>query len=522
MLGPMSSVWRNLVAILVAAALLLPLVSLWLPNWEPAGRTPVGGLSLEGGNFAASLAVAAASAAVAVAVGSGLAALFVLTDFPGRTFWSTICLTPFVTPPAVWALGQVYCYGPGGTIELLLGDGWRGPLARWNAGHYLSTVVVLAEVHAPLAMLVVGRGMARLHRAGLEPALLFLTPLRLVVWAERALRSVWLAAFFLTFALALGNFAVPHVLQCRLYTIGVYTRMANYLDPSGSVRAAGPLLLAAVAAAALLACAERRPIPTLGTTPTAVRVRLGRWIWICGPLLLAFVAGTSLLPMLVTVSQCRSVPLFLQAVREAAPETENSLLIAAAAAGIACLAGTVVAAWLTFLPRLAKRLLTLTPLGVPGLVVGLAYVRFYNRDWPFDPALLGGSVLVVLGLGFRAWPFAQRIVAQAVESMPRQWDEAAQISGLTFWRRRWWIAFPVLRNDVWAAAVIAFVLAVGEVEISQMLCAPGQGTLALRLFTFLHFGPTHVAASLATLLWGVALLPVLLYYLLLNRCPPMV
>jgi ABC-type Fe3+ transport system permease subunit len=446
----------------------------------------------------------------------------VLTDFPKRAFWSTVCLTPFVTPPAVWALGQVYCYGPGGTIEMLLGDSWRGTMTRWNAGHYLSTVVVLAQVHAPLAMLLMGRGMARLHRVGLESALLFLTPLRLVVWTERALRSVWLSAFFLTFALALGNFAVPHVLQCRLVTIGVYARMANYLDPSGSVRAAGPLLLAAVTAAALLAWAERRPVPALGVTPTAVRLRLGRWMWLCGPLLLAFVAGTSLLPMLVTVSQCRSLPLFLQAIRDAAPETENSLLIAGAAAGMACLAGTVVAAWLTFLPRLAKRLLTLTPLGVPGLVVGLAYVRFYNRDWPFDPALLGGSALVVLGLAYRAWPFTQRIVAQGLEQMPRQWHEAAEIGGLSDRRRRWWITFPLLRGDILAAATIAFVLAAGEVEISQMLCAPGQGTLALRLFTFLHFGPTHVAASLAVCLWTVALVPVFLYYLLLNRCLPMV
>jgi ABC-type Fe3+ transport system permease subunit len=226
--------------------------------------------------------------------------------------------------------------------------------------------------------------------------------------------------------------------------------------------------------------------------------------------------------MLVTVSQCRSLPLFLRAVREAAPETENSLLVAGAAAGTACLAGTIVAAWLTFLPRLAKRLLTLAPLGVPGLVVGLAYVRFYNRDWLLEPALLGGSALVVLGLAFRAWPFAQRIVALGVEQMPRQWDEAAEIAGMTRWRRRWWITFPLLRNDFLAAAAIAFVLALGDVEISQMLCAPGQGTLALRLFTFLHFGPTHVAASLAALLWGVALVPVLLYYLLLNRCPPLV
>ena len=67
-------------------------------------------------------------------------------------------------------------------------------------------------------------------------------------------------------------------------------------------------------------------------------------------------------------------------------------------------------------------------------------------------------------------------------------------------------------------AILAYVLAVGEVEISQLLCAPGQGTLALRLFTFLHFGPSHVAAGLALLQLLIAVVPVLLYYLVCDRC----
>jgi hypothetical protein len=50
-----------------------------------------------------------------------------------------------------------------------------------------------------------------------------------------------------------------------------------------------------------------------------------------------------------------------------------------------------------------------------------------------------------------------------------------------------------------------------------MLCTPGHGTLALRLFTFLHFGPTHVAASLAVLQLIIAAVPLLLYFIWSNR-----
>ena len=64
---------------------------------------------------------------------------------------------------------------------------------------------------------------------------------------------------------------------------------------------------------------------------------------------------------------------------------------------------------------------------------------------------------------------------------------------------------------------MAFILAVGDVQITQMLSAPGSGTLALRLFTFLHFGPTHVAASLALLQLTIAVAPLMLYFLVTNR-----
>ncbi len=90
------------------------------------------------------------------------------------------------------------------------------------------------------------------------------------------------------------------------------------------------------------------------------------------------------------------------------------------------------------------------------------------------------------------------------------------------WRRWWRITAPLLAGHAAAAAALGFILAAGDVEISQMLCAPGSGTLALRLFTFLHFGPTHVAAGLALLQLIIAAAPALAYFLLTNRWLPVI
>jgi ABC-type Fe3+ transport system permease subunit len=467
----------------------------------------------------ASLATAATSAALAVIVGAGLALLFTVTDFPQPSFWATLALLPFVSPSAVVALGQVHCYGPGGLVEAALGDHWRPMLDGLNPGHYTSTVFVLAAIHAPLTMLIVGRGLRRIHLAGLEAALHCLSPFRLLQWIAGAVRGELTAAFLLALALGLGNFAVPHVLQCRLYPIEIYCRITNYLDPAGAVWAALPMLVITVLAAGLVALTEGGAVYVSDAPQQRLRLPLGRWMGLFVALVAVYLGLTTVLPLVATMWACKSPLLFLEAVRDAAPETENTLCIGAGASVFACICGLVVAVGLGRRTRSLLNVLATVPLGVPALIVGLADAGFFSRIGPLDLSGIGNtSWLVVLGLGFRGWPFATRVIANGRRQQAPEWQEMARLCGGTAWRRWTWISGPLVRDQIVTAAILAYVLSVGEVEITQMLCAPGEGTLALRLFTFLHLGPSHVAASLALLQLLLAVVPVLLYYLACDRC----
>jgi iron(III) transport system permease protein len=323
--------------------------------------------------------------------------------------------------------------------------------------------------------------------------------------------------------MAMGNFAVPHVLQCHLYSIQIYTRMTSYLDQEGCVRAAAPLVAATLVLAAFVALCETGRKNATAEVQRPVKLRLGRYRWAAGGILAGVLLINVGLPLSAILWRCQSPELFLQATRDAVPEMQNTLIIAGAAGLVAVGAGLAVALWVAASRRVMPEILATIPIAVPGLVAGLAYLRFYNRTWPIDLSVIGsGSLLVILGLGFRGWPFAFRVIANGQRQIAPEWNEAARLGGLSGWRRRVWITIPLMFDQLAAAAVIAFVLAVGDVELSQMLCAPGQGTLALRLFTFLHFGPAHVAASLAAVQLVMAATPVLLYYLLFNRGPPFV
>jgi ABC-type Fe3+ transport system permease subunit len=219
------------------------------------------------------------------------------------------------------------------------------------------------------------------------------------------------------------------------------------------------------------------------------------------------------------IYECRSLSHFLDALAAGARETENSLWIGFAASVVACLAGVVVGVWVCRRSRPVVHALVIAPLGLPAILLGLAYLRFYNRPWPVDLTVLGNtSALVILALAARSWPFVTRLVCNGRRRIPTQFEEAARLGGLGGIKRWRWITAPLLAEHVAAGAVVAFVLSVGDVEISQLLCAPGTGTLAVRLFTFLHFGPSHVAASLAVLQLAVAVAPVMIYLLITNRC----
>jgi ABC-type Fe3+ transport system permease subunit len=323
-------------------------------------------------------------------------------------------------------------------------------------------------------------------------------------------------------AMALGEFAVPHVLQCRLYPIEVYGQVINYLDEAGALRLALPLLTITLLAAAGVALAEsgRKYVVAVPSPPRAP-VRLGRYAWTIGGLLAAYLFFTSLLPLAAMLYECRSIAYFVSAARASAQELQNTLWLGSFAALVACAAGLAVGARTSGRWRLLADILALLPLGVPPLVVGLAYLHTCHRDWPLEAALLSDTnALAVLALAVRGWPFVTRMVAAGHRRIAPEWLDAAGLAGMGRWKRWWWISRPLVSDYLAGGALVAYVFAVGDVEITQMLCAPGAGSLAVRMCTFLHFGPSHVTASLAVLNLMIALLPVLLYVLITNRSVP--
>ncbi|HTR56540.1 MAG TPA: ABC transporter permease [Casimicrobiaceae bacterium] len=176
----------------------------------------------------------------------------------------------------------------------------------------------------------------------------------------------------------------------------------------------------------------------------------------------------------------------------------TSLQLAALTALSATAIGLCAAVALERLPvRYAQLLIAvfLSPLIVPGVVIGFALLVFYARtgvDSTFA-RLLGGHVLIT-------FPYAIRTVLAALGGIRPSLVEVAQSLGASPTRAFWSVTFPLARTGVAAGAIFAFVFSLDDVAVSIFLSDPDRYTLPVALVSMLHANFDLTIAAVAVLI----------------------
>ncbi len=152
----------------------------------------------------------------------------------------------------------------------------------------------------------------------------------------------------------------------------------------------------------------------------------------------------------------------------------------------------------------------LSPLLVPGIVVGVAIYLFYlaaehilDRD---IVGTLGGLVIAHVCLTI---PWTVRLVSASMAGLDPYVEEAARNLGasprVAFLR----VTLPMLRPAIVASCLFSFVVSFENLELSLSLVGPGRTTLPIAIMQYLEFNldPTIAAvASVQILLLGVVML----------------
>ena len=435
-----------------------------------------------------------AGAAVFAVVGGALAALW-FTACQSR--WRILFLGTAVVALALPPFLVVNCW-----IELLGENGsWRSwlPANIYTLG---GSIWVLALLNWPIAFLFATAAWRRIEAAQLEvdPRLegRFLLRWLLLPMARTALAQ----SAILTLVLALNNFAVPAILQVKVFPAEVWVRFNTTFDYKSALELSWPLVLAPVI---LMLCFrggdnswswQARP-----ATARALRRQLGTTWYRCGIFGAVVTAGFSLgVPFWQLAGSRKTWLEFWPALKAGQSAIEHSLEFSILSATI-----VIVVALCTWRARIGSALWL--PFFVPGVLLGIALIWIFNRRGL--NGIYQSIAIVILAYVIRYAALGWNIVARALRSGDPALLAMARLEGANVWQTLRHVHWPQSSAQAAAAWYVTYLLCLWDVEALILIVPPGGESLSLRIFNLLHYGHNSQVNALCLLLLVLALVPLL-------------
>ncbi|WP_299815736.1 ABC transporter permease [uncultured Roseibium sp.] len=141
------------------------------------------------------------------------------------------------------------------------------------------------------------------------------------------------------------------------------------------------------------------------------------------------------------------------------------------------------------------RTIVSAPIIVPGIIVGLALLRYLviPLDVGIGLALFIAHTALIL-------PYAVRVVSASLENLRSDIEEAAVILGSSRAGAFFRVVLPNIRNGILAAFILGFVTSFNQVPVSLFLSGPGVRTLPIDMIWYMEITYDPSVAALAALL----------------------
>lgn len=438
-----------------------------------------------------SLLVAALSAVISIVLGGWVALCGASCSRRCRNWLLVVAVISFMLPPFWVTSSWIYFLGETGV--------WRDwfPIRLYSIW---GTVWVLCLLNWPITFLLVLARWTRLDQSLLE-ADLELRGVRLMRWVllPQALPAL-AASGLITFVLALNNFAVPAILQTRVFPAELWLNYSTHLDFWAALKLSVPLVLVPVALLILLnRWGVEWPAWGRGIEPRVFRGQMG-WAWLAVAIgvtagLLVLSVGLPLIQILGNAGTWLGI---MDAWAASWRAASNSFFLAAGAATI--LAGaslflwrwrSVGVAWISFL--------------VPGVFLGISLIYIFNR--PGLQFLYQSAGIVWLGLALRYFAVSWHGARRAMRSTDPNLTAIAILDGASCLQKLRHVNWPQIGPSLAAVWYVIYLLCLWDAETVLLIVPPGGETLALRIFNLLHYGYTHQVNALCVMLLGLALVP---------------
>jgi len=461
----------------------------WLQLAVPHGRR----LSL----LVQSLGLAAADAIAGVFLGL-LVSIFLMRWKSGHVKllrWFLLILAP--VPPYIHALAW-------SSLAFRLGS-WLGslglpelPFRGWFASWWVQFMAL-----APIAISLVLIGLELVDTDLIEASRLLCPDIRGLTKVIIPLASpAILAGGGFLFLLSLLDYSVPSLFHFNVYALDIFAEYSASNQPARAFLLSVPLLIVAIFVVGLsqgsLRNAALKPPwrrRVSGTSPT-----WPRWFKCLQGLGVFILVLQIFVPLISQVTHMDSWQNFRSSISSAGKEIAFSTRIAILSA-IACLPLSFPIA--NKLLQKGKNgwiwwLLVTIPLAIPAPLIGIGLISIWNQPGLGD-VYRSGMMPVMASLA-RFAPLAAIVLLTQLRRIDPSLIEAAEILQTNQFRTWIRVKLPMLAPGMLAAASITFILSVGELAATLLVAPPGQATLTMRIYNFLHYGASDTVASLCLMI----------------------
>ena len=149
--------------------------------------------------------------------------------------------------------------------------------------------------------------------------------------------------------------------------------------------------------------------------------------------------------------------------------------------------------------------LMLSPLVIPGLVLGIAFLRFFAAI-----GATGSFAWLVVAHIVIVTPFVLRLILSAASGLERNIEHAALSLGASTWTTFRRVTLPLILPGITGGWLLAFINSFDELTMSIFVTSPQTVTLPVRMYMYATESIDPMMASVSTLVIAISAAAMLL------------
>ena len=438
------------------------------------------------------------------------------TCIPWKGLWRSIALIPILAPSLLAALSFIYLFGNQGAFKFVLG--WFGVSTIYGLPGMVLAMSFAAFPHALMILLAsLALSDARLYEAANAMGTRGWRSL-LTITLPGAKYGI-ISATMVVFTMGVSEFGVPKVIggNYPVLAIDIYKQVIGQQNFQMGAVVGLVLLLPAIAAFVIDYSVRRKQkaLLTARSVPYAPRPSRGRDGFFLLFVILVSLAMLLVLGMAVFGSFVKFWPYNLSGTLAhytygfADAGVEHAYLNSLVMAGWCALLGAAItfagAYWVEKTRGVGVlkpliRFQAMLPMAVPGMVLGIGYILFFNE--PGNPlhGLYGTMAILVICTIIHFYSSSHLTAVTALKQLDNEFESVSASLKVPFYKTFWRVTVPVCLPTILDVARYYFVNAMTTISAVVFLYSPKTTLAAISILQLDEAGAIGSAAAMATLI----------------------